>query len=130
MAASWWRQLAAPATSGEPKVGREGEVGQKGDGCLCMHVGHWKLTPRTTTRWTVGAFCLAFHLIYSNLPHRKRDTERERDNVINAEMKQYLRKYLLQKCKSHDLWPFHMLYIKSLGHNLKAIKQMIYATTF
>lgn len=56
--------------------------------------------------------------------------ERERDNVINAEMKQYLRKYLSEKCKSHDLWPFHMLYIKSLGHNLKAIKQMIYTTTF
>lgn len=55
--------------------------------------------------------------------------QKERD-VINAKMKQYLRKYLSQKCKSHDLWPFHSLYIKSLGHNLKAIKQMIYATTF
>lgn len=29
MAASWWRQLAAPATSGEPKVG-EG-MGERGE---------------------------------------------------------------------------------------------------
>lgn len=48
-------------------------------------------------------------------PEKDMEKERERDSVINAEMKQYLRKYRSQKCKSHDLWPFHMLYIKSLG---------------
>lgn len=128
MAASWWRQLAAPATSGEPKVGKR-ESGEKGRRLFMHACRTLEADPeRTTTRWTVGAFCLAFHLIYFKLHHRKR--EREQDNVINAKMKQYLRKYLSQKCKSHDLWPFHMLYIKSLGHNLKAIKQMIYATTF